>query len=188
MSSNIYNMDLTRTLPPSLKADTRMLALAKTISTELQKTATLATNNIIFARIDELEENVLDILAGDLHIDWYYYASSVEIKRKIIKNSIRLHKKTGTKYAIESVVSAYFGSGEVLEWFEYGGDPFHFKIITDNPSVVDEKINEFLKLVNTVKRKSIHLEGVLITLITEIDVYYGNVHKDFTREKHVFSM
>lgn len=179
-------MDLTRTLPPSLKADTRMLALAKAISTELQKTATLATNNIIFAKIDELEENVLDILAGDLHIDWYYYASNIETKRRIIKNSIRLHKKTGTKYAIESVVSTYFGSGEVLEWFEYGGDPFHFKIITDNPSVVDEKIKEFLKLVNTVKRKSIHLDGVLITLITELEVYYGSVHKDFTVEKHNF--
>ena len=50
-----------------------MLALARVVAAELQTTAQLSRLNLIYARIDELEESVLDILAYDLHVDWYSY-------------------------------------------------------------------------------------------------------------------
>ena len=33
----------------------------------------------------------------------------------------------GTPAAIEQVVRTIFTNGTILEWFEYGGEPYHFK-------------------------------------------------------------
>ena len=69
--NDLYSVDFTRALPPVLKNDPNMLAIATVIAEQLQATAQQIRKNIIYARIDELEEPILDILAYDLHVDWY---------------------------------------------------------------------------------------------------------------------
>lgn len=44
----------------------------------------------------------------DLHVDWYDYNYPLEAKRDLVKNSVKVHKKMGTKYAIETALAAYF--------------------------------------------------------------------------------
>ena len=46
----------------------------------------------------------------------------------------------GTRRAVERVVTAYFGSGQVQHWYEYGGRPHFFKILTNNPQVTAEGV------------------------------------------------
>jgi hypothetical protein len=48
-----------------------MLALGKAIAAELQSNIRLSNIAIIYPRIDELPEKLLDIIAHDLHVDWY---------------------------------------------------------------------------------------------------------------------
>ncbi len=43
-----------------------------------------------------------------------------------------VHTFRGTPYAVEQVIQTYFGDGEVSEWFEYGGQPGMFKVVTTN--------------------------------------------------------
>lgn len=102
--NDLYSVDFTRALPPVLKNDPNMLAIATVIAEQLQATAQQIRKNIIYARIDELEEPILDILAYDLHVDWYDYSYPLEVKRQTIKDSVKIHRKLGTKYAVETAL------------------------------------------------------------------------------------
>ena len=90
--NDIYSIDFTRSLPPVLKNDPKMIALARTIAEQLQVTARQIEKNIIYARIDELDEQTLDVLAYDLHVDWYDYSYPIEVKRQTIKDSVKVHR------------------------------------------------------------------------------------------------
>lgn len=131
MNNSLYDIDFTFALPPTLKQDDEMLSLARIIAGELQENIRLARLNIIYARIDKLPENVLDILAYDFHVDWYDYSYPVSVKRQIIKDSVKVHKRLGTKYAVETVLSNVFQKAWVSEWYEYGGRPYYFRINID---------------------------------------------------------
>ena len=127
--NDIYSIDFTRSLPPVLKNDPKMIALARTIAEQLQVTARQIEKNIIYARIDELDEQTLDVLAYDLHVDWYDYSYPIEVKRQTIKDSVKVHRKLGTKYAVETALGAVYPGTKVQEWFEYGGKPYTFRVI-----------------------------------------------------------
>ena len=110
-NEDFYSADFTNSLPPALKNDPDMMALAQTISAQLQTTAAEIRKNIIYARIDELDEATLDVLAYDLHVDWYDYSYPIEVKRRTIRDSIQVHRRLGTKYAVEkSLVAVYPGT------------------------------------------------------------------------------
>ena len=161
MNNDIFNMDLTRTLPPALKQDKTMQALARVIAGELQENARLICNNIIYARIDELPEKLLDILAYDLHIDWYDYDYPVEVKRDLIKTSVKVHKKLGTVYAVETALGALHPRSEIEEWFDYGGEPFYFRIVLDvSQSRVRADSSKIIRTVKMYKRLTAHIEGL----------------------------
>lgn len=106
--NDLHSVDFTRSLPPVLQNDETMLALARSIAEQLQATAQQIKKNVIYARIDELDEQILDILAYDLHVDWYDYSYPVEVKRQTIKDSINVHRKLGTKYAVETALGAVY--------------------------------------------------------------------------------
>jgi len=124
---DLYSVDFTRSLPPTLKDDPEINALGRAIAGQLQITAQQIRRNIIYARIDELDEQTLDILAYDLHVDWYDHSYPIEVKRQTIKDSVKIHRRLGTKYAVETALGAVFPGTRVEEWFEYGGDPYTFR-------------------------------------------------------------
>lgn len=161
MNNDIFNVDLTRTLPPVLKNDAKMQALSQVIAKELQENARQIKNNVIYARIDELPEKLLDVLAYDLHIDWYDYDYPVRVKRDLIKTSVRVHKKLGTVYAVETALGALHPRSEIEEWFDYGGEPFYFRIVLDvSESRVQADSGKIIRTVNIYKRLTAHLEGL----------------------------
>lgn len=121
-------MDL---LPASIRDDPDVQAAAAAIDNELQAVTAAIPETVLIARIDVLPEAVLDLLAWQWHVDFYEpIGFAIEKKRAVIKQSIAWHRKKGTPWAVEQVVGAVFANAEVEEWFNYGGDPYHFKIRT----------------------------------------------------------
>ena len=161
MSNTIYDTDFSKFLPEALQHDPKMVALAKAATEEALKVSGGIDNVLIYSRIDELPEALVDILAYDLHVDWYDYSYPLEAKRDIVKNSVKVHKKMGTKYAIEKALGALFPESEVEEWFEYEGEPGHFHIVCD---VTNQRISaslaDIIRAVNMYKRLSAHLDDV----------------------------
>ena len=101
MSKTIYNADYSECLPEALKKDHKMVALANATAAALLDTSGIMNSVLIYSRFDELPEELVDILAYDLHVDWYDYSYPIEVKRRTIRDSIQVHRRLGTKYAVE---------------------------------------------------------------------------------------
>ena len=175
MNNTLYDVDFTRALPGPLKNDEKMLALGRVIAAELQENIRLARLNIIYARIDELDEDILDILARDLHVDWYEDTHPIAAKRQVIKDSVKVHKRLGTKYAVLTALRSVFPDSDVQEWFEYGGEPFCFRIhlnLTD--AKAPARLPQILRAAEFYKRMTAHLDGV--TCKTDLPVTYVDIH------------
>ena len=161
MSSTIYDTDFTKYLPTALQHDPKMVALANAAAQELLKASGLIDNVLIYCRIDELPEELVDILAYDLHVDWYDFSYPLEAKRDLVKNSVRVHKKMGTKSAIETALGSLYPESEIEEWFEYEGEPGHFRVVCD---VTNQRITasyqDIVRAVKLYKRLSAHMDAV----------------------------
>lgn len=131
MSSNIFEADLLQALPAVLKNDETTLALAYAIAKELHTLLNQTSMATLYPCIDTLPEEVLDVIAHDFKVDWYDYDYTLEQKRDTIKNSWNVHRKLGTKYAVETAISAVYQNSKVEEWFEYGGKPYFFRLKID---------------------------------------------------------
>lgn len=161
MSESIYTSDFSKYLPYPLQQDEKMTALAKAAAEELLKVSGLMDNVLIYSRIDELPEALVDVLAYDMHVDWYDYSYPLAAKRDLLKTSVMVHKKMGTKYSVEKALSALYPESEVEEWYEYGGEPGYFRIVCD---VTDSRIvasySDIIRAVRLYKRLSAHMEEV----------------------------
>ena len=176
-NEDFYSADFTNSLPPTLKNDPDMMALAQTISAQLQTTAAEVRKNIIYARIDELDEATLDVLAYDLHVDWYDYSYPIEVKRRTIRDSIQVHRRLGTKYAVEKALGAVYPGTKVEEWFEYGGQPYWFKIQT-SATLTKDGMLYFLKHVDCNAVFPMHYwnePSVIDRFITEYPQYKSRI-------------
>lgn len=181
--NDIYSIDFTRSLPPVLKNDPKMIALARTIAEQLQVTARQIEKNIIYARIDELDEQTLDVLAYDLHVDWYDYSYPIEVKRQTIKDSVKVHRKLGTKYAVETALGAVYPGTKVQEWFEYGGKPYTFRVIigVTTEGLTAARQAEVLNRVRFYKNLRSHLEAISYQMEQATTIHVAGYHAIGTR-------
>ena len=158
MNNHNQYIDLIRSLPPLLKNDPEMFALAQVIAKQLQGTIHQINQDIIYARIDELGEQILDVLAYDMHIDWYDDTAPIKDKRE----TIRVHKHLGTKYAVETALGAIYPGTKVSEWFEYDGKPFRFRLHINTTGIHDnlERQKRALNTLNYCKNVRSHLDVI----------------------------
>ncbi len=134
MNNELYGLtkdNLMRTLPTVLAQDKGMNLLGQIIADALSKLKTKTYLVKIYSRIDELEEPVLDMLAHDFDVVWYDYNYSLETKRNLIRDSFYVHRRLGTKGALDRALSDIFPNSTVREWFEYGGQPHCFRVVVD---------------------------------------------------------
>lgn len=119
---------LIASFPYSVARDEDKEKVAEAVSEELVKTIAASDNARIFPAVDTLPEEVLDTLAYDLKCDWYEPDAPVWNKRQAIRECMLVHRYKGTKYAVETALHSMFNVAEVQEWFQYSGEPFHFKV------------------------------------------------------------
>jgi len=107
------------------------------------------TDILLVYLVDTIDSSALVHLADQFHIlgyEGWLQCQSDSDKRALIKKAIELHRYKGTKYALVKVLNSLNISGEIQEWFEYGGDPYHFKIdIFLQNYTYNEKVFESLK-------------------------------------------
>lgn len=162
-SGNILNADLTQTFPNALQYDERMVAWAKVMAGALQNIAAGDRDVGIYYRLNELDEFMLDILAGELHIDWYDFTYDIETKREVIANSVKVHKMLGTRAAVDTVLHAIFQEDfELEEWWQYNGKPYTFRINVDvsERGLKAEEHKAAVRSITLTKNLRSHLEGM----------------------------
>lgn len=176
--------DLLKLLPEFMRGDRANKGLAAGASAVLKDVAAKAKLLTTWSQIDSMTGEQLDELAWELNIEWYKSTADLQTKRALIKSSDKVHAKLGTKWAVEQIITDAFGEGVVREWWEYGGEPHHFKVLSTNPGLVNEHHEEFLEMLEIVKRKSAWLDAVIISLTGEMDLFAGMATHDVTFEIH----
>lgn len=129
MSNGITAENLLRALPDVLQQDDNMRALAEAIAGQLVPCIADTDEPRIFPRIDELNETLLDTLAWDFKVDWWDYSYSLQEKRNTLRQSWYVHKHMGTPAAVMAALSAIYPNSKVEEWWAYGGEPYHFRLL-----------------------------------------------------------
>lgn len=130
-SGGITKENLLRIFPSAMTGDKSVMALGVAAAELLAARPAEIDKARVIANIDALDEAVLDILAHDFKVDWWGQEYSIEEKRQTLKDSWRVHKTLGTKAAVVTAISAIYPETKISEWWEYGGEPYHFRLMLD---------------------------------------------------------
>lgn len=156
--------------PYSLTRDDDKGKLADTIAEELIKTIDQSEYAAVFPRVDELPEEVLDILAADLKIQWYEIDAPICNKQQAVKECMLIHRYKGTKYAVETALRSVYDEVRVSEWFEYGGEPYHFRVIIYDSTNDQEKRERVIDKVQYYKNLRSVLEEIIFETGISMDI------------------
>ncbi|WP_238649769.1 phage tail protein I [Paenibacillus piscarius] len=170
---NLQTVSLLDLLPPSIRSDPAMAAAAGALDGELQVTTGLIAALDIFGRSAEWTDAETDELAWQYNPPYYDPDLPLDQKRLLVKNAIPFHRHKGTPQAVEDLIAILFGRGAVEEWWQYGGEPYHFRVLTNNSDVTTTRAQEFIAAVDAVKRLSTVLDSVTISQAEELPLFFG---------------
>lgn len=185
--TDYYNGKLTDIMPDNIKGDPAVQAISYAISGMVKRIVDRAEKTGIYAVIDRLDEEILDLLAVELRTKYYAEWLSVEEKRTMIKKTLIWYYRAGTLYTVKELIDFVFQSARPEEWFEYGGGAYLFRIIVDviSQDISMEKYFKFLKSIYEVKNTRSHLEKIIFQCdkYTEVkNVAAGAIGQEITIE------
>ena len=164
--TDLYSGQLTDLLQNESEYNIEIEALAYATLQEKQRIMDEADKTRTLAMIEQLPEEVLDVLAVELRSPYYSDDMTIEQKRTIIKNILVWFYHSGTPAAVAEMAAAIFGSGQVVEWFDFDPNdgeivPGEFDVETSgemqDPLVFMEQIN---RIIGRVKNTRSHLRMV----------------------------
>lgn len=181
--------DIKKLLPLFMQADKEWRGLADGVNKVFRDIAEDLPKLSTWDKIDVLTDAELDDLADEIRCLWYKKDYPIEKKRSLLKTAEEVYRTLGTVYAVEEVIGKSFdGTATVQQWFEYNGNPHYFKIETTSANILNgNRLVEFLRILNIVKRKSQWLEKIIILLLAEMTdqpVSIGTAFHDATTENH----
>ena len=125
-----------------------------------------------YSAIDKIPENILDAMAVELRTQYYDESLPIETKRKLVKNTMKWYSKAGTPASVKELIQTVFGSGQLVEWFDSGGEPFTFEIKTDT-TITPTVVNDLERMILKVKNTRSHLSKVVVRRVTSGSFYVG---------------
>ncbi|MDF2591977.1 MAG: phage tail protein [Clostridia bacterium] len=171
MAMDLKNISLLSLQTKCMQQDPTTVALCSAFEPQFRQLTDEVKACLIYASVDTMDDKLLDELAWSMHVDWYDAKAETEIKRLIIKRSLKVHRYRGTLYAIEETMKDYFQDAEVREWFEDGSVPYTFKVIARNQSVTAENEERFTMAVNAVKNVRSHMSELIMGLFCSDAIY-----------------
>ncbi len=167
-----YDGQLTDILPGNITKKPEVKALSYAIQQACRRIYRYSQRLYIFTNLESQPEEIVDLLASELRTQYYKSDLPLNEKRQLVKNTLIWYMSAGTPKAVEELITVAFGEGKVEEWFEYGDDPFFFKIETD--TVMTQEINNFFTImIQHVKNTRSHLRAIEIDRKTSQETYTG---------------
>ncbi len=176
MTINLENISLTDIMPSNLLTDSTVSACVKVLDPHMQQIASEIQYCLLISRIDSLSEDVIDLLAWQFHVDFYDADLAITEKRTLVKQSIAWHKKKGTPAAVKYVVSAILSGATISEWFNYNGQPYHFKVTDIEGNLPDsDTVDKLVKAINVAKNTRSWLDGIEFKRNINQTIYYSGI-------------
>lgn len=152
----------TEAMPENMKGLPEVQAIAYAVGRQIEKLCAYADGARTYAAIQTMPARILDTIAVEMRTPAYSENLPLATKRELIMNTTAFYSKMGTPYAVKKIIDTIFGSGEVEEWFDYGGDPYHFRISSRNINEVFSNYSDFMLALESVKRKSAWIDSITV--------------------------
>ncbi|WP_274626575.1 phage tail protein I [Arvimicrobium flavum] len=113
--------------------------------------------------------SLLPWLAWDRSVDEYVDSWPEEVKRAVIGGSFPYHKIKGTPGALKAALASLGFETTVTEWFEYGGEPYRFRVKVvkhDGASLTQTEYQALRRLIMSAKNVRSMLDA-LETAVTQ---------------------
>lgn len=173
--TNLFDGQITDLLLNDFSRDSDVQALSYAILQEKRRLLRLADRTRTAAMIDALPEKILDELAIELRAPYYSEDMTLDQKTAIIKGTLLWFSRAGTPAAVQELVTAVFGSGEVVEWFNFSEAPYTpgtFEIVTST-RLTPDIVEQFVRMISQVKNTRSHLRRVSVERTEDMTEYVG---------------
>ena len=152
----IQSVDIQRLFPQFLLRDKNGYAMAKALQAGLEYFLGKVQEGLdTVLDVDRMPEWRLDEMAWETNCI-YEYTAEVEVKRNWIREATPDYRIYGTKAIVEKYLKAAFDEVKVEEFWEYGGEPFHFRV-----KVIGENTERNLRWAELAARKTKNVRSVL---------------------------
>ena len=178
MAKKLEGISLFDIAPDSITGNADVQAIMRAVDPELQRAARNILKALIYFRIDELPEPVIDALAWQWHVDFYEPDLTLEVKRDLVMASIPWHRIKGTPAAVEQMATTVFGHSWITEWFEAEPKrrPYTFRLAVDlddrTPDMNAAALANLRRIVSCAKntRSFLELTELLFHMDDSVDV------------------
>ena len=164
-------------LPSLFKEKEDVVAISYAFRMAVASLLQSQTFTYLFADINDMPEELLDLMALEMKAPYYDEDLEIEVKRELVKNAMLWRSQAGTKKSVEDLIRTLFGAGEVIEWYDFEGEPGtpgEFDIITSAP-LTPELFSKFTQIIDQVKNESSHLRRIQTAREIDGDFYAGTV-------------
>lgn len=172
---SLQQVSFSMLLPPNLQ-DTQTRALGAAWDKVFRKLVEYAERvSMTFAFVMELDEEMADHLCLSLDIKGYKADLSLQKKRLLIRSALLNYSRMGTKAALEDAVGIIHGGTSVQENWEYGGQPYFFRVAVDagQEKVAENPVGRLLDTIMEYKNARSWLQGITVDVIEPGSVYTG---------------
>lgn len=115
-------LDLVSLLPGFLREDVFSQAVCRALEPLLSQIVTDLDLLNTYTSVDRQPDGVLDQLAVGWGVSWYNGEDTIDAKRRIIRDALRVFGRLGTVSSLTDALAANFGDASVDEWWDYDGD------------------------------------------------------------------
>lgn len=155
-------------MPANLASQVETQAFAYAVGRQIKKLCAYSDAARTYAAIETMPEYLLDYMAVELRTPSYDENYSLKTKRALIQGSLLFYTQMGTPAAVNRIIETIFETGYIEEWFDYDGDPHHFRAyVGDGGEVGPGELEEFRRVLASVKRLSSWLDDIIT--ITKMD-------------------
>ena len=172
---DLQNIKLCSLLPPNIQ-DAKTRALGAAWDLQYRKLIQMALRaSMVFAFVMELDEEMADHLCLSLDIKGYKADLSLQKKRLLIRSALLNYSRMGTKAALEDAVGIIHGGTTVQENWEYGGQPYYFRVAVDagQERVTVNPVDRLLDTIMEYKNVRSWLQGITVDVIEPGSIYTG---------------
>lgn len=170
-------------MPDNLASQVETQAFAYAVGRQIEKLCAYSDAARTYAAIATMPEWMLDYMAVELRTPSYDENYSLKTKRALIQGSLLFYTQMGTPAAVNRIIETIFETGYIEEWYEYDGDPHHFRAyVGDGGEVGPGELEEFRRVLSSVKRLSSWLDDIITitTMDPDMVTFTGTMGKGYT--------
>lgn len=160
-------------VPQSISGDKTIRELCQVLDKLFFPVDQTAKQSLIYSKIDTLPIEVIDLLAWQFHVDSYDLAADDSAKRSMVKTAILDHRYKGTPWALTQAVRLVIPDGKIKEWQDYGGDPYRFKVTTEQGFSSATHLQDLLRAIANSKNVRSWLDGIEQGISVPATMYTG---------------